>query len=259
MAGLGQRIARPVINILEEIASKVPRGMDRAHRQTARRIRRAADRFDESERRLADRVPTYTVDDEGNVRRLMPNGRDRPVRWWDPPSVRRLLGEDRRTAVKKEDDEYNLSNTQRERRRVTSEQTDWHRGELTWATQRARLAANDRDGNNYAAYRYEGDDGDFILVGKSYEENRTHSEHTAGIPFDAARDRLDGWVTGLHSERAPCHGRGMRQCDQWVGTFMQRPQEELPVTNSVPYGDTPAQRRLDNKVHKAYRDWLFGE
>ncbi|RMI46020.1 hypothetical protein EBN88_01685 [Streptomyces triticirhizae] len=231
--------------------------MERAHRRAAERIRRAADRFDESERRLADSVPTYTVDRKGNVRRLMPDGSSRPVDQSDPASVRKLVDQDGRVPVKKKNDQYNLSNTNRPRRRVSSDRVAWDRGALQWATQRARLAANDRGGSNYAAYRYEGDDGDFILVGRSHSRGG-HSEQNAGIPFDAARNRLDGWVTGLHSEREPCHGPGMRKCDEWVGTFVQGEDEELPTTHSTPYGDTRERRRQDNAVHRRYRDWLFG-
>ncbi|WP_078857013.1 nucleic acid/nucleotide deaminase domain-containing protein [Streptomyces sp. NBRC 109706] len=256
MAGLGRRIAEPVRNILDDIARKVPQGMERAHRRISERVRTAADRFDESERRITDRVPTYQVDNDGNVRRLMPDGSTREVSASDNSGIRNLLGPDGRATPHRSG--QNLLPGPRDRRNgvVNSERVAPGSTELSRATQRARLADENRGGDNYAAFRYQGDDGDFILVGSSVRRGNVHSEQAAGSPFLAARDRLTGDVTEVYTERDPCGiPNGGRNCATWLAHYFGG---DLPVSGSFEYGDA-ASRARGNTAHSAYVDGLFAD
>ncbi|UED87376.1 nucleic acid/nucleotide deaminase domain-containing protein [Streptomyces profundus] len=243
-------------NILDDIARKMPQGMERGHRRISERVNTAADRFDESERRITDRVPTYQVDNDGNVRQLMPDGSTRPVSGSDNSGVHNLLGPDGRATPHRSGQNLLPPRKRRTNGVVNSERVDPGSTELSRATQRARLADGNRGADNYAAFRYQGDDGDFILVGKSDRTSNTHSEQAVGSPFLAARDRLTGRVTEVYTERDPCGiPNGGRNCATWLAHYFGG---DLPVSGSFEYGDRVSRAR-GNDAHDAYVGELFGD
>ncbi|WP_052850428.1 nucleic acid/nucleotide deaminase domain-containing protein [Streptomyces avicenniae] len=250
MSGVGRRIAEPVTEILVSIAEHVPRGLGAGHRRIGDRTRQAADAFDDAERRIEDSVPIYMVDNEGNVQRLTPEGDFVPVGGDDRSGVRGLLGADGR-ATPKRSGHHNLATgvPSRERPRVDSRPVVAGTTELARATQRARLAANDR-GGNYAAFRYQDGDSHFILVGRSGPQQSLHSEQNAGVPFIGAMERLAGAPQEIYTERAPCT---TRRCDAWLAQYF----EGADVTHTFEYGETKESRRKGNDAHAEYMARLF--
>src|SRR5689334_11369205 len=89
MSDIAEKIAQPVMDIVKDIASKVPKALEAAHEKFAVKIHEAADAFDKTEEELANRAgnsrhipgeskeetPLYVVDHDGNVKKLMPDGK----------------------------------------------------------------------------------------------------------------------------------------------------------------------------------------
>ena len=254
MSDIVGKIVKPTAEILEHIGQKIPRALGKGHERVGDMAHRAADGFEKAETDLAEKVPVYMIDHEGNVKKLMPNGKFDDVPLDDTSGIRKLLGDDGKAPTKKVG-EYNLPRVKDPNSRPVVKPTKIPEGgsELAQATQRARLARDDDGAGNYAAFRYQGEDGHFILVGRSKPRTTLHSEQSIGVPFLVHKDRLAGTVTEAYTERGPCEIRAPK-CAAWLKHYFPGAR----VEHSFDYGPTKADEERGNQEHAGYINRLFG-
>jgi len=148
-------------------------------------------------------VRTYLLDADGTVRRLEADGDLKALDSTDKQRLDGILDDGKawRPPTRKDREEVSVGDTHTGE--VTSTKVDPYTDELGQATQLARYARNDYEGNNYAAGRYIDPDGrgESILVG--YSKNSMHSERSIGYPVMHNDEKQSG-LKEVFTERAPC-------------------------------------------------------
>ncbi|WP_405418305.1 nucleic acid/nucleotide deaminase domain-containing protein [Streptomyces microflavus] len=157
-------------------------------------------------------VRTYLLDADGTVRRLEADGDLKALDSTDNQRLDGILDDGKawRPPTRKDREEVSVGDTHTGK--VTSTKVDPYTDELGQATQLARYARNDYEGNNYAAGRYIDPDGrgESILVG--YSKNSMHSERSIGYPI--MHNEKQSGLKEVFTERAPCQKRP--RCEAWL-------------------------------------------
>uniref|UniRef100_A0AAU3GNQ3 Outer membrane channel protein CpnT-like N-terminal domain-containing protein n=1 Tax=Streptomyces sp. NBC_01401 TaxID=2903854 RepID=A0AAU3GNQ3_9ACTN len=193
-------------------------------------------------------VRTYLLDADGTVRRLEADGDLKPLDGTDKQRLDGILndGEAWRPSTRKEREELSVGDTHEGK--VTSTKVDPYSDELGQATQLARYARNDYEGNNYAAGRYIDPDGrgESVLVG--YSKNSMHSERSIGYPI--LHNEKQSGLKEVFTEREPCQKRP--RCEAWLDSYFK---EAKTVHHANNYDQSVLRHKRDVE-HQKYMDEL---
>ena len=263
------RIIDKTAKALEEAGGKITKAISTRLHGLGQATRKAADHFEKADAEIADRVPVYMVDHEGNVRKLVDgkfvdakDAEGNLANWakHDTSGIGEILGEDGKTDTWKRgkytlrgaDEAHPEDLGSKVKDPVRSHRIDPGETELSRATARARLANGDSDGGNCAAFHYtDAEKGhNFILVGQS-KPYGAHSEQFAGIPF--LEHNISHNVTGVYTERSPCD-KDYRNCGTWLNRYFRNP--GLKVSHTFDY--TKATKDVANQQLGHYLSGLFG-
>jgi Xanthomonas XOO_2897-like deaminase len=260
------RIIDETAKALEESGKKITTAISSRLHDLGQFTKKAANGFDRAEGEIADKVPVYMVDHDGNVSKLV-NGKlegaykNGKLQSWvgeDEGGISKIMDGDGTTPTW-EKGKYRLGERDTAhdddpghipRNPVDSTRIDPDETELSRATAKARLGVPDDGGGNYASFHYkDGDGNEFILVGNS-EPRGAHSEQFAGVPF--LDKGVSHNVVGVYTERSPCV-KGQRNCSAWLGRYFQN--KDLQVSHTFDY--TPATKDLANDQLGHYVEGLF--
>ncbi|MET7286311.1 nucleic acid/nucleotide deaminase domain-containing protein [Streptomyces sp. NPDC005573] len=241
--------AKAVDKIGHHLAEVVPdrtKAVSRKHRDTDDEVGQAAKRVKTEKDGDGKDVRTYLLSTDGDVRRLHTDGGLHDLDETDRNRLHGVLDADGRAwrpQTRRHQEDTKVPNTHPDK--VVSTKVDPYTDELGKATQLARYARNDYDGNNYAAGRYIDPDGrgTSILVG--YSEDGMHSERSIGYPL-LHRGTQKG-LSEVFTERQPCQKKP--SCDRWLN-------HRFPDTTTVHHTssyDQSLPRHVRDKEHKAYR------
>ncbi|MEV0777226.1 nucleic acid/nucleotide deaminase domain-containing protein [Streptomyces sp. NPDC050428] len=201
--------ADETVDVLEKHGGKI----DRSKREQKERDEKTKRDIDDCKD-----VRTYLLDADGTVRRLEADGDLKALDSTDKERLHGVLNDGKawRPSSRPEREELSVPDTHTGK--VTSTKVDPYTDELGQATQLARYARNDYEGNNYAAGRYIDPDGrgESILVG--YSKNSMHSERSIGYPL-LENKKQDG-LKEVFSERAPCQKRP--RCEAWLDSHFKK-------------------------------------
>ncbi|WP_308030983.1 nucleic acid/nucleotide deaminase domain-containing protein [Streptomyces sp. CoH27] len=194
-------------------------------------------------------VRTYLLHTDGSVQRLHSDGNLHPLDSTDRHRLHGVLdanGRAWRPQTRRDQDETKVPNSHTGK--VHSTKVDPYTDELGQATQLARYARNDYDGNNYAAGRYIDPEGrgTSILVG--YSEDGMHSERSIGYPL--LHRKTQSGLKEVFTEREPCQKKP--SCDRWLNLRF-RATTTVHHYNSY---DQSLPRHTRDKEHKAYMEEL---
>ena len=195
-----------------------------------------------------DDVRTYLLDADGTVRRLEADGDLKPLDATDKDRLASVLNDGKayRPSDRPGREEFSVADTHKGK--VKSTKVDPYSNDLAQATQLARYARNDYDGNNYAAGRYIDPDGrgESILVG--YSKNSMHSERSIGYPL-LHNNKQDG-LKEVFTEREPCQKRP--RCEAWLDKYFK---EAKTVTYANDYDQSVSRHKRDVE-HQKYMEEL---
>ena len=196
-------------------------------------------------------VRTYLLDADGTVRRLDADGDLKALDSTDKQRLDGILNDGKayRPSTRSEREDLSVGDTHTQK--VKSTKVDPYTDELGQATQLARYARNDYDGNNYAAGRYVDPDGrgESILVG--YSQKSMHSERSIGYPL-LHNGKQDG-LKEVFTEREPCQKRP--RCDAWLDKYFKEA-ETVHHTNTYNQDLNEVPRHKRDKEHQDYMDEL---
>ncbi|MEV6782063.1 nucleic acid/nucleotide deaminase domain-containing protein [Streptomyces sp. NPDC051098] len=196
-------------------------------------------------------VRTYLLDADGTVRRLEADGDLKALDSTDKQRLDGILNDGKayRPSTRSEREDLSVGDTHTQK--VKSTKVDPYTDELGQATQLARYARNDYDGNNYAAGRYVDPDGrgESILVG--YSQKSMHSERSIGYPL-LHNGKQDG-LKEVFTEREPCQKRP--RCDAWLDKYFKEA-ETVHHTNTYNQDLNEVPRHKRDKEHQDYMDEL---
>ncbi|WP_308313208.1 nucleic acid/nucleotide deaminase domain-containing protein [Streptomyces sp. ISL-1] len=193
-------------------------------------------------------VRTYLLDADGTVRRLESDGDLKALDSTDKERLHGVLNDGKawRPSSRPEREELSVPDTHTGK--VTSTKVDPDTDELGQATQLARYARNDYEGNNYAAGRYIDPDGrgESILVG--YSKNSMHSERSIGYPI--VHNEKQAGLKEVFSERAPCQKRP--RYEAWLDSHFK----ELDAVHHANDYDQSVPRHKRDIEHQNYMEEL---
>lgn len=231
--------ADETVDVLEKHGGKID-DSKKEHKKTDEKTKRDIDSCDD--------VRTYLLDADGTVQRLEADGDLKPLDATDKERLGGILddGKAYRPSDRPGREEFSVADTHKGK--VESTKIDPYTDELAQATQLARYARNDYDGNNYAAGRYIDPDGqgESILVG--YSKNSLHSERSIGYPL-LHNDKQDG-LKEVFTEREPCQKRP--RCEAWLDKYFQ---EAKTVTYANDYDQSVPRHKRDIE-HQKYMEEL---
>lgn len=234
-------------HVTETVPDRV-KATSRMHKGDDHDVRDAVNRV-EAKQGKGGETRTYLLSTDGTVQRLHSNGDLRDLDSTDRERLHGVLdanGRAWRPQTRRDQDDTKVPNSHTNK--VRSTKVDPYTDELGQATQLARYARNDYDGNNYASGRYIDPDGrgTSILVG--YSEDGMHSERSVGYPL-LHRGTQSG-LDEVFTEREPCQKKP--SCDRWLNL-------RFPDTTTVHHANSYDQslpRHVRDKEHKAYMDEL---